>query len=262
MFIKKLSVVLFSLIFCFITITIVTSQSFAAGEKKDLIVAYDPWPPFTDDKDPNFGICIVITSAVFKSTKYKVIAKNIPAKRADVYLRGATKIDASAYYWYTEERAKHFIFSEPFLYNTVHFFVRSDSDIKYNSLKDLKPYTIGIMRNYYNGDEFDNAAYLKKEVNNTNEIAIKKLLGKRFDLALIDKIVAETLIKDMKIQGKLKMLPDPLFTAGLHFIVGKKHPDGLNMIKTFNQGLAKIKKNGEYARILKSYGVTGTTIEK
>lgn len=258
MFNKKLSIMLSLLSFCFVVMT-VSHPCLAKDAAKELIVAYDPWPPFTDDNDPNLGICFAITNAVFKPAQYNVIPRNIPVARTEHYLRHGIRIDASPYIWYSKERAEVFLFSEPFLYNSVHFFVRADSTITYERLEDLKPYTIGVIRNYYNGEAFDNASYLKKEINNTNELAIKKLYRERFEVALIDRIVAQTIMKRMNIQGQLKMLPKPVFKAGLHFVVSKKNPEGKKIIRAFDDGLARIKASGEYDAIMTSYGVSGVS---
>ena len=245
------------LVALFSTIIFYPVPGFSAEKsKKILIVSYDNWPPFTDETDPNLGICFVIVNAAFKSTGYKVQPRIIPFKRADLYLRKGIEIDASPYYWYNKNRADFLYFSKPLLYNNVHFFVRSDSQITFNHLEDLKGYNIGIIRGYHNGDAFDNAAYLKKYVCNESEQAIQMLKMGRLDVAVIDKIVAQTIMQKLHINNHLKALPKPLFTAGLHFVVSKKNPDGENIIREFNAGLKKIKKNGEYQNIIDSYGIS------
>ncbi len=134
----------------FLIVSLVPLVAAGAVEKiVEIKVAFDQWPPFTDENDPDMGICMSITTAAFKSSKYKVVPKIIPAKRIFHTLqKGDLQIDASPYWWHSEERAKVLFFSKPLLHNTVHFFVKSDSNITYDKLEDLKGITIGVISGY------------------------------------------------------------------------------------------------------------------
>ena len=145
------------------------------------------------------------------------------------------------------------------LYNNVYFFVRSDSQITFTHLEDLKGYNIGVIRGYHNGDAFDSASYLKKYVCNDNKQAIQMLNIGRLDMAVIDNVVAQTIIHKLDIKDRLKALPKPLFSTGLHFVVSKKNPDAKSIIKAFNSGLKKLQENGEYHKIITSYGISNDT---
>jgi polar amino acid transport system substrate-binding protein len=245
------------LVALFSTIIVYPDPGFSAEKsKKILVVSYDNWPPFTDETDPNLGICFAIVNATFKTSNYSVQPKNVPFKRADLYLRNGIEVDASPYYWYNEDRADFLYFSEPLLYNNVHIFVRSDSQITFNRIKDLKGYNIGIIRGYHNGEAFDNAKFLTKHVCNDSKQAIQMLEIGHLDIAVIDKVVAQTLIRQLNIEDRLKALPKPLFTAGLHFVVSKKNPDAQNIINALNAGLKRIQENGEYKKIMNAYGIS------
>lgn len=237
---------------------VVSFISIPVWAQQEIKVAIDKWPPFADEKDPNFGICYALTKAILEPQGYQVTMKTFPASRIYKFLVDGevNEIDATPIIWKNQERAQHLLFSESFLFNTVHFFVRSDSTLTYKTLEQLKGYRIGVIKGYYNGDEFDKADYLNKITCSDSPAMLHMLDKKRIEMGVLDKIVAETIIIQENLQGRFKILPKPLFQAGLHFAVWKKHPDGQKLIEAFNKGLEDIKKSGEYAKILTSYGIT------
>lgn len=228
--------------------------AFAQENAPRITVCGDEWPPFTDPGDPNQGICFALTEAIFKSMNYNIEKIFLPPARTQKYVT-ERRVDAACQFWYNEKRAKVLLYSKPYLFNSVHFFVRDDSCIEYDTLKKLKGLTIGVIRNYYNGEDFDKAEYLTKYICNDSEQLLKMLVKGRIDMGVSDKIVAQTVIKRLNLEGKTKMLTKPLFKAGLHLVVGKDNPDARKIINIFNKGLEKVRKSGEYNRILKSYGV-------
>jgi len=243
----------------FLVMAGVCQCGWAEQRKDNLVVAYDQWPPFTDQDDPNRGLCFALLQAIFANSNFSIEPRVLPFKRIELYLRKGEEIDASPYVWYNRERAKYLRFSDPLLYNRVYFYVRKDSTITYNRLEDLQHLTIAVIRGYYNGEEFDNAEYLDKNICNTNEQAIKMLVMGRVDMAVLDSIVAENLMQKLKLEGTLKKLPTALLKTALYFVVSLKNPQGEEIINAFNRGLRRIKANNQYETIMKSYGVTEQT---
>ncbi len=231
-----------------------TSPQGFTSEK--LIIGADQWPPFVDVNDRNQGICFALTESAFSSVNYFITKQIMPAKRLMNHAE-TFRVDAICNIWYNDLRKKAYRFSEPYLYNTVYFWVLTDKNITYAKLEDLKEYKIGILSGYHNGEEFDSATYLNKEiVHESSERLLRLLINKRIDIAVCDKIVAETIISKTDISGKLKHLPKPLFEAALYLAVSRKHPQVDKIITSFNTGMKNIRENGEYQKILKSYGLS------
>jgi len=61
----------------------------------------------------------------------------------------------------------------------------------------------------------------------------------RIDLEACNEIVAQTSIKDLGLEGKIKMMAKYLFKAGLHLVVGKKNPRAQEIKKIFNSGMKR-----------------------
>lgn len=242
-------------LFLFVIIFAGMTSTQAQATKKHLIIAGNHWPPFIDEKIPSKGILFDLSELAFKSVGYSIEKKILPSTRTQEYLFKG-EVDALNQFWYSDERAKTMLFSKPYLFNSVHFFKRKGSAITYNNLRDIKEYTIGIVQEYYYGEEFIKAKkeYLTTYETGTTEQLLRMLDNNRLELALSDKIVAQETIKKFGLPG-IEMLKKPLFKAGLHLVVDKKNPHGQEIVEAFNKGLENIKKNGEYERVLRSYGV-------
>lgn len=242
-------------LFLFVIIFAGITSAQAQATEKHLIIAGNHWPPFIDEKIPSKGILFDLSELAFKSVGYSIEKKILPSTRTQEYLFKG-EVDALNQFWYSDERAKTMLFSKPYLFNSVHFFKRKGSAINYNNLRDIKGYKIGIVREYYYGEEFIKAKkeYLTTYETGTTEQLLRMLDNNRLKLALSDKIVAQETMKKFGLTG-IEMLEKPLFKAGLHLVVDKKNPHGQEIVEAFNKGLENIKKNGEYERVLRSYGV-------
>jgi hypothetical protein len=60
-------------------------NGYSAEKGKELKVAFDQWPPFTDFNDKNLGICYAITAAAFEGSGYILKPDIIPFKRIKTY---------------------------------------------------------------------------------------------------------------------------------------------------------------------------------
>lgn len=84
-----------------------------------------------------------------------------------------------------------------------------------------------------------------------NDIADGTLNG-----AMIDILSAVAYCNDLY-QGKLKIVTPPLNDEGLRLVT--KHDTASDLIRGFNKGLKKLKKNGDYEALLKKWGLMETT---
>ncbi len=165
-------------------------------------------------------------------------------------------IDVLVATWLTTERTSFLKYSEPYLENSVKFIKRKADGFQYNGLDSLSGKMVGIIRNYGYGDEFLNSKNFKKPEANDLVTNAKKLLAKRIDLTLEDEVVAKSTLS-----GAGMNLTDFAFTDNalsvnpLHITVGLVNPNHMRYIKAFNEGLAEIKENGTFERILVKYGI-------
>ncbi|MFC1852551.1 substrate-binding periplasmic protein, partial [candidate division CSSED10-310 bacterium] len=163
------------------------------SDEKIVSLAACEFPPYYGQNLTNQGVVTEITAEAFKKVDYTLKVKFYPWARALDYGKKGL-VDGILGLWYTTEREQWFGFSMPLHPNHLGFYKRKSDLISFKSLHDLKPYKIGIVLGYANPPGF-NQAHLKTEAVITDKNNLMKLYRKRIDLALIDKDVAQYIMK-------------------------------------------------------------------
>ncbi len=179
-----------------------------------------------------------------------------------LFLARKGKVNGIATAWYSEERNKDFLFSNPFLINRLSFLKRRDKDITWNTYEDLSPYTIAQVNQAVVSEEFEKADYLKKHQVPSVTTALKLLVSGRVDLFGDDEInIMETMKKNLPEGLELvDFVAKPIVTNKLYFMASRSRSDHIEMIKTFNAGLAKIMADGTYQNILHKHQMDRLTV--
>jgi len=213
------------------------------------------WPPYIGENLAENGFGAEIIKTAFNRVGYGVTFSFLPWVRA---LKDANigKYDAVCFAYYSEQRAKIYALSNPFVESALVFCKRRDADIVYHTLQDLTPYRIGIVRGYVNTTEFDRADYLHKEQANSELLNLKKLLNKRIDLTLIDKFVAQYLIHSVFArQAKaFQFIDPPLKIHPMYLMFSKNTNNYQKKLEDFNYGLQQITDDGTIAGIMARHG--------
>ncbi|MBI9091606.1 MAG: transporter substrate-binding domain-containing protein [Desulfobacterium sp.] len=241
-----------------ITALFFISAVYCGAADKVITAAGDPWPPFTDPSAPEEGLSLEIIRAAYATQGYTVKMEYLPWARAkDGVKKG--KYDILAGVWMTDKRKADFLFSVPYTVNQIKFIKRVDDPFEYNGLESLAGKKIGTVRGYGYGDDFLNATHFKREVANDFITNIKKLTNAnpRIDLAIEDEIVGRVTIANeaSDLLSKIRFTENALSTSDLHIASGLANPRHKEFIAAFDKGLAEIKSNGTYARILGKFGL-------
>ncbi len=213
------------------------------------------WPPYTGLELAHGGFTNEIIRQALEQTNLKSKFIYMPWRRAMESVKTG-EIDALYSAYYSTERASTYIASEPYVYSDLMLATHSDSHISgYKTLADLSPYRIGVVRGYVNSPEFDQADFLQKEPVTNDKLNLKKLLGKRVDLIVIDRFVALHLLQSMgKSEKSIRFLAKPLDQKPVHIMFSRKNTLSAARVEAFNSGLKIIKQQGIYQEILKRYG--------
>lgn len=240
-----------------ISLFMVLFASSLVAQSKKIVAAADPYPPFVDPTLPRQGLSLELAREAFKTQGYDLEFKQVPWARAEAGLV-AGDYDIIPDAWMTDARKKTQLFSVSYAENSVKFIKRKGDPFEFNGLPSLKGKTVGVVRDYNYGDAFLNDPGFKREAVDALLTNIDKLVLGRIDLTLEDEIVASSLVsrKDQKLLDKLEFTKNALATNKLYITSGLSNPRHQEIIDAFNKGLAVIKKNGSYAKILKSYGIT------
>ena len=157
------------------------SEAFAAT----LHLAANTWSPYVDRRLPNGGMALDLVMQAFNRAGYKTTMtyESWPRTLEGVEI-GVLDVIAAA--WYTDERAKSYTFSEPYLFNEIKFIKRKDFPLKYSGLQDLKGLNVGVVKKYAYGDEFALAKYFFKVTQNHLIQNLAQVINGRLDLTLDD----------------------------------------------------------------------------
>ena len=212
------------------------------------------WPPYVDKALPENGLAMKIVKESLARSGYVM---NLRLEKWENALQGA-KIGAYEVIgaiWKNHARQKDLIFSHPYLKNNIVLLTRTDSTMEFKSLNDLRGLLIGILKDYAYDEKFmADASILKFQANRLTQNLIA-LENAQLDAVVADKRLALYELKTfMGInRSKFRFLPNHLATRQLYIAVPKGSAQGQTIINKFNKGLAAIKKDGTYEKILESY---------
>jgi len=213
------------------------------------------WEPYIGQSLKKQGYVAEIIREVFKRSGYEVEMKFTPWARA-VYLAKEGFVDGYFPEYYADEIKAFAMFSDPFQGGPLGFFKQKDRDISFNTLKDLMSYKIGVVRDYINTKEFDQADYLTKEAVNDDLTNLKKLIAGRIHLMVGDQFVGLYLMEKNQLEGRenIEFMMPPLELKDLYLCISRKTPDADKKLAAFNKGLKEITEDGTLKQILTDHG--------
>ena len=236
---RKLKIILMILLFSFYIEIFSTTLNLVGCE----------WPPYASDNLLNKGFFSEVIEEVFKDAGYISNTKLYPWKRAMKRVINGESDILMTLYW-TEERTKDMFFSDVITEAPIGFFRRKGDNIVFNKLEDLKKYSIGIVNGYSNGEEFDNATYLKTEGVYKDLLNFKKLMYNRIDLCVGDKFVGlYTITKDFPLaEGQIVFIEPPLSVRKIYIGISKKTKNYKKIMIDFNNALKAAKESENLIR--------------
>lgn len=225
--------------------------STGAWADKVLTMVSTDYPPYFAADLPEGGTLTAITRAAFKAEGYNLEVIYRPWARVMFETKNGEH-DGIIAVWYAAEREDFIAYTDAIANTRIGFFGRRNKPIAVQDLGALRDYTVGTVRGYANPPAFD-AAKLRTEEVVDDLTNLKKLAADRIDLTLIDMALAHWLIRKNipDAARKIVALEPPVETMPLYLGISRKTPDYTRVVSDFNRGLAKIRHNGEYARILK-----------
>ena len=238
---------------CLAICFIFTASSAMAGKK--VVLASLDWEPYIGQNLKNQGYVAELVKEAFKRKGYDLEIKYMPWARV-IKMAKKGKYDGYFPEYFAEELKTDYKVSSAFPGGPLGFFKRKGDKIKYNSIKDLIPYKIGVVRGYVNTKEFDDAGYLKKEEANDDITNFKKLLKKRLDIVVADKFVGKYVVAknnptDLQY---IEFIDPPLENKDLYVCISKKTPNAGIIYKAFEEGLKEIIADGTVDKILTKHG--------
>lgn len=221
------------------------------------------WEPYIGPDLPEQGYVAALIRAAFAEKGVEVEIEFYPWARA-LHLARTGAVDGVVPEYFNASRESEFEFSATFPGGPLVLCKRRSDAIVFAAdpllepdaaLEALKGWRFGVVRGYLNTPEFDAADYLIKEETSDDATNLRKLVFGRIDLAVIDRHVAEHLIRTrypnytQKIECMTPALADmPLFIA-----FSRKSPRMPDALTSFNLGLKALEADGRLATLRARY---------
>ena len=227
------------------------------AQTRTIQAAGDPWPPFLDPVNPRLGLTVELARAAYATQGYSLEVAVVPWARAE---RGVQegRYDLLLNVWMTEPRKDHLTFTQPFATNEIKFIKRKGDPFEFDGLESLRGKRVGVIRGYGYDEAFLHSRLFEREEVSELMENVRKLLAGRIDLTLEDVLVAQSVISGTEpaLLGKLQFVEKGLSVNPLHLASGRANPRAQEFVEAFNRGLALIKADGTYQRVLKRYGIS------
>jgi polar amino acid transport system substrate-binding protein len=216
------------------------------------------WEPYSGEFLAGYGVGSAIIEEACLRVGLKATFRFLPWKRAmEEVKRG--KYDALFSAYFSEKRSQVYGVSKAYMSGPLVLAVRKGAQLAWDgTVRSLEPYRIGVVRGYVNTEEIDKADFLIKDEATSDLLNLKKLLGKRIDVIVIDKYTAIHLLKsNSTLEGNvqdIEFLDPPLDMRSIHVMFSKNMPDWEKHLEMFNAGLSAIQEDGTKDIILEKYG--------
>ena len=164
---------------------------------------------------------------------------------------------------YKPERESYLLYPEQaHIRHSWHFFVRKDDlgKIRYRTLADLKPWRIGVTKDFSYTPELTAAmadpAY-RFQVIPINQLQLRKLIAGRIDVVPMSLVTAFAQIREEGLEGKLDYLPKPLKSSPYYHVCCKARADADTpaLMAAYDAELLHMKRDGRLKALYDKYGI-------
>jgi polar amino acid transport system substrate-binding protein len=239
----------------FFTLSLIFAPGFSLAEDKHVTLCSYEWPPHHGKALKNQGYTAEIIKQIFEPQGYKIKKDFYPWKRAQKYATEGKVCNGITEIYFNNKRLESYWFGAPYSAHEVYLFALKDHPAKdFKDLRELSKYTIGFNRGGKFTKEFDTADYLKKKETNGYENGLKLLSKKRIDFFVSARSVALFEAQKLGIENDIHTVGKPLKRAYVHMAFSKKDPQNLVRLQHYNEGLFLLHKNGQFKKIMNSYG--------
>jgi polar amino acid transport system substrate-binding protein len=221
-----------------------------------LRLAGDAWAPYADVSLLNDGLSTDLIRTALSRAGYTTEYEQVPWARA-IHGIGEGRYDILINAWYSDDRTRIGQFSGEYMVNRLRFLKRKTSTVDYQSLTQLHPYSIAVVRSYAYSPAFDSDAELKKVLVASFSTAVRMLAAGRVELTVEDEYAARFALsrEPDEVRDNVEFLPKSLSENSLHILVSLKNPDHEKIVADFDKAIAAMKADGTYDKLFKLHGL-------
>ncbi len=217
---------------------------------ESLVLGGPPWPPFLlEGENSGFAEEVVIAAFAEQGVTVKVAIKPWARVLAEAEAE-AGPIGGLVGLWFSQEREKHFVYSSPYYINEIVVVSHARRTFRFRGLDDLEGHKVGVRNRGFYGHAFAKADNFEKISVSLDLSILRMVQYERIDAGVGDRLIFSSLIdNEPELQGKLTMHSEPIAMLPLHVGISRKLSRHRQLVEKFNQGLQRIRDNGELQRI-------------
>ncbi|MEH6634668.1 MAG: transporter substrate-binding domain-containing protein [Halioglobus sp.] len=229
-----------------------SSSVVLAGQ--DIRLMANTSPPYADTKLPEQGLALELVKHIYAGTDYTPVISIESWSRA---VEGAQLgvYDALASVWYSPERNKDLLFSEPYLRSELIILKRRSDRSDYQQLADLSGGRLGVRADYAYGVDFGAIPDLTLIEENHMIQNLLNLLNGSVDFVIGDQrtvtLQLHEYLEDKITQFEVVSIKLP--PVERHVAVSRSLAGHEKMIAEFNRALAASRKDGSHDAIVKKW---------
>ena len=226
----------------------------AQGYERQITIAAPEYAPYVSETLAGNGWAWEIIEAAFEGSAFATQLRILPWSRA-LRLAEEGAVDALYIANKTPERERWALFSDPVGDEVSVFWIQRDSQLDYDSLEQIRTLNIGTLRNSSQMDMLQRQGLKVVPLNDFSQ-GIGMLSKHRLDLMLADRdVVLNLMHANPSLANRIKTIGLPVSVKSFHLAVSRLNPQHQRIVDNFNQGLARIRADGSYNKILRKYGV-------
>lgn len=228
-----------------------------SGSEKTIHLSTINWEPYTGKSLPDHGFFSELVTEAFSRMGYRVEFRYSSWARALRRARNGEVNGLMNAYW-KKERTRDLSYPDVVWKVREEFIVLRNSPLTYTgNLSSLKGFNIGVLRGSLQAEELREAGLQVQEIDNQVQ-NVKKLLRGRIDAALIPRNTFFYHLARLSPQfdkAKIKILNPPYKTYDMYVVFSRKTYDYEKLTADFNRGMALIKADGSFKKILQKHHV-------
>lgn len=232
---------------------------------KTLVIGGTLEPPlkWLDARGQPQGLDVDLVSAIFGALKVPIRIELIDSGARLTRNAETGVYDLVLTHSYRPEREAYLLYpKQAHLLHSWHFFVRKGDagKIHYDQLADLKPWRIGITKDFAYTPELmaiaSDPAYHVQEIP-INALQLRKLIAGRIDLVPMPLVTAFAQIKEEQLEGQLDYLAKPLRTSPYFNAWTKARADADTpaLMAAYDTELLHMKQDGRLEALYARYGI-------
>jgi polar amino acid transport system substrate-binding protein len=230
---------------------IVLAASFAQAD--EIVMLDEANPPFMyADGGKAAGLYNTLISEAFKRAGVATEIAAVPWRRAIAELDAGRNAVGGIYV--NGDRLKKYDYSEKLFDEVIVLYMPAAKAGGFKGIDSLKGMTIGVIRGWSYGDDFDNAVKsgaIKTEATTDDAQSIAKLAMGRLDGVVAVRQSGDSIIARQSLEGKVAAVAPPL-SVNATFVAFNKTAAKLDVVQKFNAALAAMHQDGTYDRLVSS----------